>query len=645
MSPKNIASPFTQNDFNANPDERTWREERQALYSVYLVLTYASEAMAFLQILHEFKITPVIKEIPEQFQTELLKMELRDLVISSNSRDICRELMIGIIQLQSGGGVNAVIDALRKRCSHFCSSEDVTMYKAMEQLKRTQDSADRSEQMRALQESLQLFRRISSHLSVPTLNDICATYRNFKFHTGAVDLALACARAVDPADLALSYYNGVAAALENPQAAELLTLRKNCYQCVFQTIQSLDRAENRPKFPAPERRGGVSGSQLPESDEYRQMVLQRVMSSQDTLFYYCFYEWYLTRGDIHELLNLNPPHLEEFLTREPLNLEKCDLLWSFYARNNAYLNAAKVLSNLAESRDFNLQFAARMEYLSLAVGNARSSMNSPLRREGFALLQDLEEKLEVAQIQLEVQRTLQSHSTDGNHEPLLERVNGNLLTISDLFNDYAVPLRMFGIQLLIIKSSNHHDSKLVESIWNEIFQELQDVHIRALEDANEVPEGSRFMEAVAAKVRELGQLLYPSDLAFPLHFLCPTLEVMAFEHRSVISQGWCVQLLHQVGIPYNVLFEVVYNIIQVRESNWKPADAFIFLIHDMVYLLTQWLDTLAQSGQHGVNDLDTFPVNLVDHAVTGFIMTLTASNVPTLLSELQEIQRRIHAIF
>ncbi|KAJ1658460.1 hypothetical protein IWQ61_002303 [Dispira simplex] len=645
QSPKAIASPFSQHDFNANSDERTWREERQALYSVYLVLTYASEAIAFLQILHEFKITPVVKEIPERLQTELLKMELRDLVISSNSRDICRELMIGIIQLQSGGGVNVVIDALRKRCSHFCSSEDVTMYKAMEQLKRTQDSADRSEQMRALQESLQLFRRISSYLSVPTLSDICATYRNFKFHTGAVELALTCARAVDPSDLALSYYNGVAAALENPQAAELLTLRKDCYQCVFQTIESLDRTENRSKFPGPVRRGGLPSSHVPEQDEYRQTVLQRVMSAQDSLFYYCLYEWYLTRGDIHALLNLNPPHLEEFLTREPMDLEKCDLLWSFYARNNAYLNAAKVLSNLAESENFGLQLPARMEYLSLAVGNARSSMNGPLRREGFALLQDLEEKLEVAQIQLEVQRILQSRSREDNYTALLERVNGNLLTISDLFNDYAVPLRMYGIQLLIIKSSNHHDVELVESIWDEIFRELQEDLIRAPEEENEATEGSRFMESVAAKVRELGQLLYPSDLAFPLCFLCPALETLAFENRSVTSQGWSVQLLHQVGVPYNVLFEVIYNLTQLRGSKWKTADAFIFLINDIVYLLTQWLDSLAQPEHNGVNNLDTFPVNLVDRAITGFIMTLTASNVPTLLSELQEIQRRIHVIF
>lgn len=47
----------------------------------------------------------------------------------------------------------------------------------------------------------------------------------------------------------------------------------------------------------------------------------------------------------------------------------------------------------------------------------------------------------------------------------MERLERTLLSISDLFQQYAVPLQLFECQLKILESSNHEDPNLVNDIW------------------------------------------------------------------------------------------------------------------------------------------------------------------------------------
>ena len=72
---------------------------------------------------------------------------------------------------------------------------------------------------------------------------------------------------------------------------------------------------------------------------------------------------------------------------------------------------------------FDLHLDARLEYLTLAVANAKSHPISVGGRHetAIAFLTDLEEKLEVAQVQLEIYSTLLPHVND---DPAVgERIN------------------------------------------------------------------------------------------------------------------------------------------------------------------------------------------------------------------------------
>ena len=101
------------------------------------------------------------------------------------------------------------------------------------------------------------------------------------------------------------------------------------------------------------------------------------------------------------------------------------------------LSACVWCVNLSSSFDLSLE--SRLEYLTLAVGNAKSHPVSAGGRHetAIAFLSDLEEKLDVAQVQLEMYNILLPHANDpgedGEKVRLLSRA---LFTITEVNNFY-----------------------------------------------------------------------------------------------------------------------------------------------------------------------------------------------------------------
>jgi nuclear pore complex protein Nup155 len=101
-----------------------------------------------------------------------------------------------------------------------------------------------------------------------------------------------------------------------------------------------------------------------------------------------------------------------------------------------YLNiSTNSLSDVLIS--FDLSLSQRLEYLTLAVGNAKSHPVSVGGRHetAIAFLTELEEKLEVAQVQLEVYNTLQYHIDDDPHVGnRIRLLNRKLLPVSEVWS-------------------------------------------------------------------------------------------------------------------------------------------------------------------------------------------------------------------
>lgn len=123
---------------------------------------------------------------------------------------------------------------------------------------------------------------------------------------------------------------------------------------------------------------------------------------------------------------------------------------------------------------FDLRLNDRLECLTLAVGNAKSHPVSSTGRIESAIefLSELEEKLDVAKVQLEVFSLLRPHIQDdpvvGQKIALLDT---RLFDISELFFQYGLPFDFPDIKLLCLYTSEHRDENLVRSIWKQVFDD------------------------------------------------------------------------------------------------------------------------------------------------------------------------------
>ena len=124
-------------------------------------------------------------------------------------------------------------------------------------------------------------------------------------------------------------------------------------------------------------------------------------------------------------------------------------------------------------RSYSLPIHKRVEYLSLAVGNAKSEFPSS-RGDAVQFLTDAEEKLEVAQVQIEIYRAIEELDLeDAEKQSVLERVEQGLYTISEvgrehlpqrvelnilpqLYSEFAEPYGLLEIVLLIFQIGRAH---------------------------------------------------------------------------------------------------------------------------------------------------------------------------------------------
>lgn len=138
-----------------------------------------------------------------------------------------------------------------------------------------------------------------------------------------------------------------------------------------------------------------------------------------------------------------------------------------------------------------MSLSSRYEYLTLAVGNAKSHpISSDGRHEtAIAFLTDLEEKLEVAQVQLEMYTTLTPHLNDPEVGERIQLLSKRLFTMSEvlvssqvlsarfntgitkLYQDYAATFDMPVMKLLCFYVSEHRDETVVRPVWSQIFDE------------------------------------------------------------------------------------------------------------------------------------------------------------------------------
>ena len=101
-------------------------------------------------------------------------------------------------------------------------------------------------------------------------------------------------------------------------------------------------------------------------------------------------------------------YLEPYLRRaakQPDNLQILDIMWKFYEKDKNYSAAARILAKLADRDTGNLTLWDRIDYVSRAILCAKAC-STTLHNEG-EFLHELEDKMDVAQLQLNIYSCLE----------------------------------------------------------------------------------------------------------------------------------------------------------------------------------------------------------------------------------------------
>ena len=91
-----------------------------------------------------------------------------------------------------------------------------------------------------LTKDIRLFRKSTATLSLEKLQEVTAEYRALRYPNGAVQLPLQCAKDWDADNHGRDYWQSERLSGDERRAA--YKLRRECYECVTQTLRAFDEA-------------------------------------------------------------------------------------------------------------------------------------------------------------------------------------------------------------------------------------------------------------------------------------------------------------------------------------------------------------------------------------------------------------------
>lgn len=373
-------------------EEIALQAEHQALHALQKVMESISEGISFVLMLFDERPADVYMRLDELSRQQLRNLTFESLFALTQGKDLAKVLVKAIVNrnIESGSNVETVADALRRRCGSFCSPDDVVIFKAQEQLKRASEQPLNTNQSRALLfESLKLFEKVAGSLTYSNLEAAVGQYVRLDYYAGAVQLCLAVAREKDRGNTALLWIQD--GKPEDDPRAETFDERKKCYDMIHDVLRHLDQASSKE----PEL---VDGKPTLMATK-RMEAYEVVNGSDDEVFHFDLYEWYIEQGWTDRILAIDSPHVVTFLERlARTDVMHADLLCRFYTNRSRFFDAAQVQAGLAQS-EFAISIKDRIKLLSLAKANASVTTVGVSRQEQQMLNHEATDLLDIANIQ------------------------------------------------------------------------------------------------------------------------------------------------------------------------------------------------------------------------------------------------------
>jgi len=617
--------------------------EKNFLINFKSLIDRSIETLSLWQVLNEHNFEDVILHLEPVIRDRLKHIKFRDLI--TTGREICSALINSLIKcyLDDIASTDAISERLRDLCPNLFSSDDALSTKAGELLMLAKRSRDKAEQERILKDSLQCYRQVTHQINLVM---VCSLFESVRFYEGVVELSLYAALKRDPQGLALHFYrNGEPHG--DAQGEEAFIARQQCYKCILDSLQRLlvmktapSQSPGRPSRPGPPPAPDPNALTQHEAEEHMEEVLSFSLSYGDELWHIVVYQWLIDNALTDRLLEIKSPHLETFLKRsasqqQPNELKILNLLWRYYEKTKNYSAAARVLSKLAEKESPEVTLEFRLEYLSRAIMSAKScNLRTAASGEG-EFLHELEEKLEVARIQMQVYEALMriNAATPSRHlDQALAELNSRLMDITTLYGDFADAFALAECKLAIVHCAGHYDPTLIETLWRDIIE-------RELYESLQSSPSDR-MAIVSKKIASLGKMYVHSERYFPLSAIILMLEKKSAE--LAWDPTWVFMTMLEIGIPFPVLHGIYDRLFKAKDPCWRALNRPLHVLEVIYHLLMKFVSTPSLSPPY---ERPSFTTSLYDACATYLVeLESICSRDPTVqdtLAKFKGLQARL----
>ncbi|XP_029645165.1 nuclear pore complex protein Nup155 [Octopus sinensis] len=552
--------------------------ERASLQNVRELITQVEQVLSLLKVLVDHQFHMLARELNQDQQAHLKAMTFKQLVVSG--REMCNALITSLIDryLHDNATIDVVSSTLRKICPRLYSTDDETCSKALELLQAAKVNPDQIKKKQQLEEALMLYKSVSQPLQ---LSAVCNQLSSVQYYAGIVDLCLCIAQKRDPQNFALHFHkNGEPP--EDNQGKQAYKARMDCYKHITETLVYLLYASvSHPQSPSTPKSPGKPLAPDPnrlspsEAELQKEQVFKLALKSDDELFHVALYDWLLQNNLNDKLIEIKSPFLETYLKWKASIVQDdktliLDLLWKFYQKNKNFPAAARILSRLAEKHGSDLTLSQRVEYLSRAIACAKgSTLMTSVATEG-EFLHELEEKMDVAKLQMMVYNAF---CTMQCNNEVLTALNSDLLDISSLYEKFADPYGLHECKLAIVHSAGLFDPALIENLWQSIIDSAIDSAKKASSVINPVN--------ISNQLLPIGKQYVSADRYFPLAFITKYLEQCSCQHD--LSPIWVFNTLLDFGVKPTKLLQVYDSIFKFRGPSWqkyhKPLHILTVLYH------------------------------------------------------------------
>ncbi|OAD08407.1 hypothetical protein MUCCIDRAFT_158618 [Mucor lusitanicus CBS 277.49] len=402
--------------------------EQKSVHELYLMLVQCIEALSFIEFLFDSQVQNIIAEyLHNEHQAKIYNLDISAILTTTEGRELTRELVIAAItkygSSYSQGGFDFVSKYLERFCNSFFGPNDISFFKGIEYLRRAMHEESDVERANSLQSSLCNFKEAAAYISDAKLGSICLIYTQSSFHIGILDLALERAKQIDPQDKSVAVYESIVPS--NETLDKLLRARLEAYQHIFTALNDLLMLQEKG---VPADRVSIASQYLPG---YVSKVFDRALASNDKLFHYQLYNWFLSHGLEKKLLDYETPYLIPYFEKYiPDRVKSLSFMYQFYNQKHQYAEAFNCLYRLANLPSQVLDLDARIQLLSQALVNARCGRLADEEN----TVNDL---IRVAAIQGRIKAILEGDADNVDARQAVNDLNCRLYTQKELENSFV----------------------------------------------------------------------------------------------------------------------------------------------------------------------------------------------------------------